>query len=344
MTPERLNELFSIEQQRDYIAMMQRRGGLTRQRAEYFVRLWAYLLLKQREETDGHLPRSLDHLSAPKGLVACTHREAADLFYSNKERGSDRAAGMMIDRLAALGLLDKRYDGQTLSLQIRSLPELEIQEAETPIQLIADSFNPRTDAISVANLYARSYAELVRDGEAMAKIARALRTWASCYPVGMRVLRRADNLNVVAASILFPVASESEAYFFQSPSKSFYLTTDAQVDPIQMAPLGDETCTSIYIRAWIIDPSYMNGATLYQLLEDTKQALVRMQADYPGICNLYSLILHPMYEELRRVLGFERICQDSQRSYTWIYLALDRFLQIDTKKALANLRMKDGAS
>ncbi|MBW4421481.1 MAG: hypothetical protein KME13_19995, partial [Myxacorys californica WJT36-NPBG1] len=159
MTPERLNELFPIEQQRNYIRMMQGRGGLTRQRAEYFVRLWAYLLLKQREELDGCLPRSLDQLSAPEGLVACTHREAADVFYSNKERGSDRAAGLMIDRLAALGLLDKRYDGQTLSLQIRSLPELEIQPSKEPIQFLADNFNPRTDAISVANLYARNYAE-----------------------------------------------------------------------------------------------------------------------------------------------------------------------------------------
>ncbi|MBW4541745.1 MAG: hypothetical protein KME43_21755 [Myxacorys chilensis ATA2-1-KO14] len=339
MTPERLNELFPIEQQRNYIRMMQGRGGLTRQRAEYFVRLWAYLLLKQREEMDGCLPRSLDQLSAPEGLVACTHREAADVFYSNKERGSDRAAGLMIDRLAALGLLDKRYDGQTLSLQIRSLPELEIQASKEPIQFLADNFNPRTDAISVANLYARNYAELVRDGEARAKIARALRTWSHSYPVGMRVLRRTDNLNVIAASILFPVATESESYFFQSPSKSFYLTTDAEVDPIQMAALGDESCTSVYIRAWVIDPSYMNGTTLYQLLEDTKQTLIRMQDNYPGICNLYSLILHPMYEELRRVLGFERICQDSQRSYTWIYLAIDRFLEIDTKKALSNLRM-----
>jgi hypothetical protein len=339
MTPEHLNKLFPVEQQRSYIKMMQQRGGLTRRRAEYFVRLWAYLLLKQREELDGQLPEAIEQLCPPTGLVACTHREAAEVFYGNKERGSDRAAGMMIDRLAALGLLDKQFDGQTLCLQIRSLPELEIQESNQPIQLFADDFNPRTDAISVANLYARSYAELVRDGAAMAKIARALRSWSQTYPVGMRVLRRSDNLNVVAACILFPVAHESESYFFQPPSRSFYLTTDTQVDPIKMALPGDENCTSVYIRAWLIDSSHINGSTLYQLLEDTKQTLTRMQADYPGICDLYSLILHPMYEELRRVLGFERICQDSQRSYTWIYLAIDRFLQTDIKQALANLRI-----
>lgn len=340
MTPENLDELFPIEQQRNYITMLQTRGGFTRRRAEYFVRLWAYLLLKQQEELNGSPPKVLDELYPPEGLVACTHREAAALFYGSLERGSDRAAGMMIDRLVGLGLLEKHYDGQSLALQIRSIPELELPTKPAPIEIFADEFNPRTDAVPVANLFARNYAELVRDGAVIAKVARSLRSWSQQYPVGMRVLRRSDNLNVIGAAVLFPVAHESELHFFQPPSKSFYLTTDAPVDPFKMASLGDQNCTSVFVRTWVIDPPYISGATLYKLLEDSQQTLTRMQADYPNICDLYSLIVHPMYEELRRVLGFERICQDSQRSYAWIYLALDRFLQIDLKQALSNLRIE----
>jgi hypothetical protein len=341
MNPESLDKLFPSKQQKLYAEMLQKRGGLTRRRAEYFVKLWAYLLLKQREELEGKVLHPLTNLEVPEGLIACTHREAAELFYGNKDRGSDRAAGMMIDRLVALGLLEKQYDGQTLCLQVRSMPELSLGTIEEPVELFMDDFNSRTDAIPVANLFARSYAELIRDGAAIAKIARALRSWAQHYPKGMRVLRRADNFNVVGVAVLYPVTSESEFNFFQPPSKSFYLTTDNPVDPFKLATPGDPNCTSVFIRAWIIDSPFINGATLYKLLDDTQKTLSKMQEDFPELCDLYSLIVHPLYEELRRVLGFERICQDTQRSYSWIYLALDRFISIDIKQALSNLKIDE---
>ena len=93
----------------------------------------------------------------------------------------------MIDRLAALGLLEKRFDGQTLCLQIRPLPELLAapSKPDSPVKLAADSFNPRTDAIPVANLIARTYAELIQTNRSLKdplaashKIARVLRAWA----------------------------------------------------------------------------------------------------------------------------------------------------------------------
>jgi hypothetical protein len=321
--------------------MLQNRGGLTRQRTEYFVRLWAYLLLKHQAESQGKRPSVLKELYIPEGMVACTHREAAELFYGKKERGSDRAAGMMIDRLVALRLVEKRYDGQNLFLRIRALPELELPEVEPPVDFFADAFNPRTDAIPVTNLYARNYAELVRDSAVMAKIARSLRSWSQQYGLGMRVLRRSDNRNVIGASILYPVTSDCEFYFFQSPTKSFYLTTDNPIDPLKMATPGDPTCTSVYARAWMIDAPYFNRDRLLQLLEDTQHTLVQMQRDFPGICDLYSLIVHPLYEEMRRVLGFEHTFQDNQRPYSWAYLSIDRFLELDLKQALANLRLTD---
>lgn len=343
MIPALVDRLFPLDVQRPYIAMIQRRGGLTRRRAEYFIRLWAYLLLKQQEERSGKLPSPLKELSAPEGLISCTHREAAELFYQNQDRGSDRAAGMMIDRLASIGLIEKKYDGQSLYLQIRALPELELPKIEAPIELFMDDFNPRTDAISVATLYTRNYASMIRDGAAMSKVAKVLRVWAQQYKTGMRVLRRSDNHNVVAASVLYPVTSDCDLYFCQPPSKSFYLTTDNLNDPFIMASPGDTTCLSVYIRAWVIDQPYLTISVLCQMLEDSQQTLRNVREDFPEICDLYSIVVHPLYEELRRLLGFERICEDTTRSFAWIYLPLDRFLEIDVRQSLANLRIGDAS-
>jgi hypothetical protein len=73
--------------------------------------LWIYLLLKHQQELGVELRQPLTQLHIPEGFIACTHREAAELFYAQKERGSDRAAGMMIDKLLALGLIEKQFDG-----------------------------------------------------------------------------------------------------------------------------------------------------------------------------------------------------------------------------------------
>ncbi|MEP1057813.1 MULTISPECIES: hypothetical protein [Cyanophyceae] len=342
LEPESLDQFFPLAQQRVYVAMLMGRGGLTRRRAEYFVRLWAYLLLKQQQQLGLQLSQPLSQLRSTEGLIACTHREAADLFYSNQERGSDRAAGMMIDRFVALGLLEKQFDGQTLCLQIRSLPELETPiQAEIAVTLIADAFNPRTDTIPIANLIARTYAELMKDvAKASHKIAQALRSWARQYPKGLRVLRRSDNLNPIGISVLYPVTSESEVYFFQPPSKSFYLSSDVEVDPFKMAAAGDEHCTSVYIRSWVIDTPYLQSKNISLLLEDSRNTLVEMQQDFPNLCDIYSLILHPLYEDLRLALGFQKTFQDTQRSYHWVYLALDRFLELDIEQALN--KMKQG--
>lgn len=335
-----LDRFFSPEQQRRYVAILLERGGLTRRRAEYFVRLWAYLLLKQQQEAAVTL-QPLTHLYPPDGLVACTHREAAELFYGDQDRGSDRAAGMMIDRLVALGLLEKRFDGQTLCLQVRSLPELvDPSVSIATVTLAVDDFNPRTDTIPLANLVTRTYAELIKDNAVVShKIAKSFRSWAHHYSKGMRVLRRSDNLNPVGICILYPVTSTSEFNFFQAPSKSFYLTTDSATDPFQMADPGDLDCTSVYIRAWVIESQFLSVDNLCLLLEDTKQTLVQMQTDFPNLCDLYSLIVHPLYEELRLKLGFQKTCPDHQRSYHWIYLALDRFLELNIPQALASLKL-----
>jgi hypothetical protein len=347
LEPKYLDRFFSREQQRKYISTLMERGGVTRRRAEYFVRLWTYLVLKQQMEQTGTFPKPLTHLSIQQGFVVCTHREAAELFYGNKDRGSDRAAGMMIDRLVSLGLLEKRFDGQTLCLQVRPLPELLMYPAtrsEEPVALKADAFNPRTDAIPTANLIARSYAELIQSNRSLKdplaashKIVRVLRNWAQQYGTGMRVLRRQDNHNPVAISVLYPVASQSEKMFFQSFNKGVYMTADTEVDPFQPALPGDVNCTTVYSRAWVIDPPYVQRDTLMLFLQDTQQTLQQMRQDYPNLCDIYAANVYPAYEQLKTILGFQEVSHDKQRSYSWIYLALDRFLDIDAEKVVANL-------
>ncbi|MBD2330140.1 hypothetical protein [Alkalinema sp. FACHB-956] len=342
MEPKHLDQYFPWNRQKYYVSTLQRRGGLTLRRAECLVRLWAYLLLKE-SQNQGLLPEiSLANLGPQQDFVACTHREAAELFYANRDRGSDRAAGLMLDRLASLGVLDKRFDGQTLCIKIRSTPDLLTprKEQEEIPELFADAFNPRTDAVPAAQLLTRTYAELVKDPAATSyKITKNLRAWAENYSPCMRVLRRVDNLNPVGIVVLYPVTSESEVHFFYPPSKGFFLTTDRPIDPFVMAQAGDPSCTSIYVRGWTIDPLYFNHQTLKQLIQDTQATLHRMKEDFPALCDLYSMIIHPSYEELRRLMGFERVSQDMQRPYSWVYVSIDRYLgfnAVDIVNALAS--------
>lgn len=341
-TPAQLDKFFPKPYQELYVAQLMQLGGLTRVRAQYFTRLWAYLVLKPQWKT---LPPTLTILSPTPERVVCTHREAAELFYAHQERGSDRAAGLMIDRFVALGLLEKYFDGQFLCLKVRAIPELAVPTPEqVPVKLISDRFNPRTDTIPIANLITRTYAELMKDqASASHKTVQALRAWAQCYPKGLRVLRRSDNNNAVSIAILFPVAAESESHFFQTPVKSYYLSTNVEVDPFVIAAIGDPTCTAVYVRAWVLDPAYLQLSHLHLLLEDTRETLAAMQEDFPNLCDVYSLIVHPLYEELRQALGFQKTFSDSQRPHHWIYLALDHFLSIDLDHALSKLRLPPSA-
>ncbi|NJP12022.1 MAG: hypothetical protein HC866_23225 [Leptolyngbyaceae cyanobacterium RU_5_1] len=347
MEPEDLDQFFPRDRQHQYVSTLLARGGVTRRRAEYFVRLWAYLLLKQQQEQGQRSLQPLTQLYPTEGSVSCTHREAAELFYGQKDRGSDRAAGMMIDRLVALGLIEKRFDGQTLCLQVQNLPELLVAPAQpqAPIQLEPDAFNPRTDAVPAANLIARTYAELIQSNRGLKdpaaashKIARVLRTWSQQYTAGIRVLRRRDNRNPAAISVFYPITSESEVNFFQPFNKGVYLTADTEADPFKPAIPDDLNSTAVYVRAWVIEPSHLRRETLCLFLEDAQHTLSQMREDFPNLCDLYSAFIHPAYEELKLALGFQSISHDPQRAYSWNYLALDHFLELDVKRVVANLK------
>jgi hypothetical protein len=325
-----LNRWFPVDQQRAVVAQLLQRVGLTRIRAEYFVRLWVYLSIKHQQTQNSTVRPPLAHLDLPSEPIICTYREAASIFYGEKELGSDRAAGLMIDKFAALGLLRKFFDGNTTSLEILPIPEL-TQTRSTPqdvIEIVPDAFNARCDAIPVAHLLAHNYNWMNRNLHATPhRIAKLLRSWSQHYSLGMRVLRRLDNQNPVGFCLLYPVANCSEAVFFQDPNRGLHFSSDSDTDPFTMAVPGDETCLALYVRSWVIDSAYI---ATYQgcLLQDAQQTIQQMKTDFPNLCDLYSMIMHPTYEALAAQLGFQKL-RNAPSSIYWMYLAIDRFLELD---------------
>ncbi|MEM6255091.1 MAG: hypothetical protein AAF821_19420 [Cyanobacteria bacterium P01_D01_bin.156] len=322
MTPEYLDQFFPKSQRQEYIQRLLGRVGLTRRRADCFVRLWAYLQLKQADT-----PTNIKQLQPVDRWVDCTCREAAALFYAESERGSERSAGMMLDKLMALGLIQKQFDGNTLAIAIPQPPEL-YQAKPKPADVFADQFDPRCDAIPVANLLASRYNWMNNNTSAVPyRITELLRQWAEGYSRGMRVLRRSDNLNPVGFYLLYPTTRESEIHFFGPPSKGLHLSSMATEDPFTLAKAGDNTCRTLFIRSWNIAQGYENQALL--LLQDTQTTLQAMQQDFPNLCDLHTLIIHRHYEPLATALGFQKTGLDTQAAIYWMYLALDRFLDID---------------
>jgi hypothetical protein len=334
-----LDAWYSQSQRRAAVSLLMKRVGVTRTRAECFVRLWIYLSVKQLQENQPRIKPPLAKLELPATEVQCTHREAAELFYSDSDRGSDRAAGMMLDKLAALGLIAKHFDGNATAIQIQPVSEiLDTAPPENPVKLKLDDFNPRCDAIPVANLLATYYNWMNRSTNAVPyQIAKILRLLAGKYSKGMGVLRRCDNLNPVGFFLLYPTAAESEVNFFNAPSKSLHFSSvSAEIDPFTMALPGDENCQSVFVRSWTIDPQYLEEYRVI-FLEHIQQVLVEMKQDFPNLCDLHTLMIHPMYEKMSLALGFQKTNSDAQLSLYWMYLALDRFLALDIKEALKNL-------
>ncbi len=337
--PEYLDYFFPPEQQRTYVSVLMGRGGLTRRRAEYFVRLWAYLLLKHQQELGEHVSKPLAHLYIPEDFVACTHREAAALFYGQQERGTDRAAGMMVDRLVALGLIEKRFDGQSLCIKVRPLPELvNSTKSSKPTKLEPDSFNPRTDAIPIASLIAQTYIWATKDESVTPSgLHESCGTGPKHTPPAY-VFYVAVITSMPLEFPFFIQRKLNRRMFFRPPAKSFYLTSNVANDPVKMAHPGDMECTSVYVRAWYIDMAYMRPDCLYEFLRDTQSTLAAMQADFPNLCDVYSPVIHPLYEELRLALGFQRT-NEEHRPWYWAYLPLDRFLELNLEQVLKKMKL-----
>jgi hypothetical protein len=329
--PEDLEIWFSAQQQQQYVSLLMRRVGMTRRRAECFVRLWLYLLLKQYQSQKLTLKPPLAELALPEGAIACSCREAAELFYADRDNGSDRASGMMLDKLAALGLIKKHFDGNSTQIEIQPLPELlTCADAEISIPEVQPAaFDPRSDAIPIANLLASNYNWLNRNTDALPyRIANILRDWASQYATGMRVLRRCDNQNPVGFYALYPIQRQSEIKFFSPPSKGMHLSAVSEIDPFAIALPGDPECRAVYVRSWMIDASYRDLMQI-SFLQDAQQTLIKISQDFPNLSDMYTLVIHPNYEELGLMLGFQKTNLNSKLSVYWMYQAVDRFLALE---------------
>jgi hypothetical protein len=336
MNLEELQCWFSPQQYSELVRLLVSQIGLTRTRADYFMRLWIYLLVKLQRQHQPNLQPPLKQLEPLEDAVICTHQEAAALFYGESERGSDRSAGMMLDKLASLGLIKKHFDGNTTSVAIPPLPVL-LEPPQTPqsITLFPDAFNPRSDAIPVANLLAVYYNwmdETPTSVPRAARIAKLLRTWGNQYQTGMRVLRRSDNHNPVGFYVIYPVSSDSDIYFFSPPSRNLSIGWIEESDPFQMAKPGDLNCISAFVRGWFIEAQYLDEYRLL-FLQDSQQTLLKMQQDFPSLQDLYAILIHPTFETLVDFLGCLRLNPDPQSSLTWLYLAIDRFLQLNLLEA-----------
>lgn len=339
MNPSSIDEWFPCEQQRKYISLLRGQTNLTRRRAECFVKLWAYLLVKQCNELGNNLELPLTKLLTPQGFIPCTHKEAHELFYSAQERGSERAAGMMMDKLATIGLIEKEFDGNTTCVRVIS-PLTNLDKSTQTTQLVevfADVFEPRIDTIPVSS-YLRHHFNFANNTAVSHRIARILRNWAKQSSTPMRVLRRCDNNYPVGFYVLYPVAKESEENYFISPRHSLYFSVNSDSDPIKMAMPGDINCTCIHIRGWYIEPDYLNFTNIYKFLEDGKQNLIKMQADFSQLCDMYTIPLQPMYEQLATALGFHKIDRNPHSSISWMYIAVDNYLKLELTQALSVLK------
>ncbi|MGB8697910.1 MAG: hypothetical protein WCD18_00705, partial [Thermosynechococcaceae cyanobacterium] len=159
------------------------------------------------------------------------------------------------------------------------------------------------------------------------RIAKLLRAWSQQYGAGLRVLRRTDNQNPVGFYLLFPVTQESEVHFFQDPNRSLHFSSEDSTDPFTLAQVGDLSCLAVFIRSWVIEAPYISTHQPI-FLQDAQTVLHQMKQDFPNLCDLYSMIIHPTYEALSVSLGFQKM-RNSPSSIYWMYLALDRFLALD---------------
>jgi hypothetical protein len=251
---------------------------------------------------------------------------------------------MMIDKLVALGLIKKHFDGNTICLQISSsyLPEpTPFSKQAEPVQLKPDHFNPRTDTIPVATFLARHYKWMNTNVNAPQRIAKILRIWTQHYQTGFRVLRRCDNDNPVGFYALFPTAKESEENFFRTPCKSLYLTSNLDTDPFKMAFPKDPDCTSIFIRSWGMDEPYLQREYVCISLKDVQQTIVRMQSEFPNLCDIYALPFIPLQEALLFALGFQKAYQSLQSAAYWSYTSVDQLLAADMEQVVSDLELEN---
>lgn len=325
-----INQWFPVDVQHRYVDQVVGQSGLTRRQAICFVRLWAYACYQQDQI-------QLQTLSSEVNQLTCSHSEAADLFYSDQARGSERAAGLMINQLVKKHLVKRTtFDGYPSQLSLQIPPSFLPQTApEKPTEVKADAFDARCDAPLVASFMDESYSWVSQRTENTSfKITRVLRRWATQYPQGLRVLRQVTDEVPVGCAAFYPAHPNSEAMFHSPPSASLHLVTLDDTDPIQLASPGDPECYVVFVRAWQFKPEYWSYANVCEFLADSQATLRLMQQEFPNLSDIYTITIHPSLEAFAAALGFKPMKADPASSLRWYYIALDHFLALDGDETL----------
>ncbi|HEY9889836.1 MAG TPA: hypothetical protein V6D02_15625, partial [Candidatus Obscuribacterales bacterium] len=225
------------------------------------------------------------------------------------------------------------------------LPELLAEATTQAIAPVAPAdFDPRCDAIPIANLLASNYNWLNRSADAVPyRIANILRDWAAQYARGLRVLRRLDNQNPVGFYALYPTQRDCEVKFFAPPSQGLHLSQVTEVDPFVMAQPGDRQCRAVFVRSFVIEKPYQTAAQV-AFLQDAQHTLQALQQDFPNLMDMYTLIIHPSYAELGQALGFQKTSTDPKLPIHWMYQAVDRFLALEIAVALGAPPSRSGGA
>jgi hypothetical protein len=87
----------------------------------------------------------------------------------------------------------------------------------------------------------------------------------------------------------------------------------------------------------MIDAPYKNWQNVHRFLEDVQHTLVRMQLDFPNLCDFYAILIHPRYETLVQALGFQKIGIAPKIAVYWLYMAVDQFLALDMAEIVSKI-------
>ncbi|MEM8611118.1 MAG: hypothetical protein AAGF93_03790 [Cyanobacteria bacterium P01_H01_bin.105] len=337
LKPNDVEKWFPLDLQTQYIEHIVHQPGLkiTLRQATYFVRLWGYGYLKQRDSATAPITT----LSRQISSFYCSHSDAADLFYT-QTHGTPRAAGQMLDKLASKNLLRRgEADGVATRLSLNIPQSFELPEVEKNDTFYPDTFDPRNDATLVANILEKLYSyDPDRPESMLHNIKRGLRQWSRQYPDGLRVLRRTSTKEPVGFAAFLPAHPDSEEKFDLSPSHSLHLSRlDVRdEDPIQVATKGDPDCYTVFVRSWQIELNVWTYENACDFVRDSKATLKKIRDDFPNLSDIYTIAIHPLSEDLALTLGFRMTKADPNSSLRWLYMPLDRFLESDHEDVLLN--------
>ena len=303
---------------------------LTPVQAGHLVRLWGYAYIKHF----GFECAPIEKLICRLNSFSCSHNEAARLFYADRDEGGmARSAGNMLRTLESMNLIRcESTKGSPTRISLNLSVGFQLPEEYQGDEVLSGAFNPRRDARILANLLTVLFQyDTDRSTTIGDDITRVLREWSRRYPDGIRVLKQAGSQKPIAIVTVFPIHSDSSSRFSLPPGNSLYLNRlhHRDEDTFQFAEPGNQECEIAYIRCWHIKPGFWNHKIVLLLMHETRTLLEQMRQDYPGLCDVFSLVLHPHHEDLAIRLGFEILQSDPSMSQRWAYIALDDFLELD---------------